>query len=220
MTKEIELFVGVPCSGKSTYLQSNYQKENVFVVSRDDIRNDIIKGSEYVYSDFFVVPKKGDADNEKYGHIRKNGAWSKVETLNIILHEKFKKRVERAVYKAESGTKVIIDLLNMTKPERDEAKSWFKDVKDVKFSAVIFDYENNLETIKTQINKRGKTENKIIPFEIVEKVIAVSDPVNFDEFSTIKYVDELAQLKKENALILENTPKKPKRTSRNRRAFG
>jgi predicted kinase len=220
MTKEVELFIGVPCSGKSTHLQSNYQKDEVFVVSRDDIRDDIIKGTEYVYSDFFAIPHKGDADNEKYGHIRKNGAWSKVETLNTILYEKFKKRVERAVYKVESGTKVVIDLLNMTRKERDEVKSWFKEVDGVKFSAVVFDYENNLETIKNQIHKRGKLENKVIPFNIVEKIIEISDPVNFDEFSSIKYVDGLAQLKKENALILENAPKKPKRTNRVRRNFG
>ena len=154
MSKEVELFIGVPCSGKSTYLRNNYNPEDVFVLSRDDVRNELIKGTDYVYSDFFKIPKAGDKPSEKYGEVLPTGEWSKVSHLNEIVKNNFDKRIQKANDILEKDKKVIVDLVNMTRQERDMVKGWFKNVENVTFSAVIFDYKNNLDTIKTQITPK------------------------------------------------------------------
>lgn len=211
MSREVEVFIGVPCSGKSTYLKENYKKDEVFVVSRDDIRKELLKGTDYVYSDLFLKPVEGDKDSDKYGYITSDGCWSEIKKLDIILREKYKKRVERAVHRVENGQKVVVDSLHLTKKERDDVKTWFRDVADVKFSAVMFDYENNLDTIRSQLTIRASKEDKTIPFSVVELLIKTADPVELGEFSSLKCVDGLEQLKRENAYELENSAKRKKK---------
>lgn len=201
MKKEVETLIGVPCSGKSSYLKSTYDKDEIFVISRDDVRYDVIKNTDFIYSDFFVKPKEGETKSKKYGHVTENGEWSKVQFINEAMNREFNRRIHMAESQLEHGKKVVVDLVNMTKKERDTIKDWFKDVEGIEHNAVVFDYENNLDLIKTQLEIRGEQEDKKIPFFVIEKIIENSDPIEMSEFKNIKFVDGLEGLKNDNRSI-------------------
>ena len=204
MKKIVETFIGVPCSGKSSKL-NEYDSEKTFVISRDDIRYQLIKNTDFSYSDLFLRPGEGDVKHDKLGIVTESGEWSKVAFLNKRLIELFDLRTKQASLALNEGNKVVVDLVNLTKKERNSIKEWFKDIKDVEHHAVVFDYENNLDVIKKQLLVREKKEDKSIPFFVIENMILKSEPIEDNEFAKIIEVDGLKGLKEE----LMKNEKKP-----------
>ena len=55
--KELVVLVGPPAVGKSTYIARKFDPNDVSVVSRDDIVDEVAKGMNLTYDDMFVDRK-------------------------------------------------------------------------------------------------------------------------------------------------------------------
>lgn len=206
--KEVDILIGVPCSGKSTYSDNNYS-DDVFIISRDNIRHELIRKTAFKYSDFFVKPSQGDEEHHLYGFVTDDDNWSNIKYLNRELKERFDRSISQAVSKLDHGKRVAVDLTNLTRKERDDIKSWFKEVEDVKFNAIIFDFKENLDLIKEQNKKRGMSEDKFIPNFVIDKMVESFEDISLDEnFTEISFVDGLKGLKEDQKLT--NTRKRRK----------
>lgn len=212
--KEVDILVGIPCCGKSTYCNTNY-KDEIFIISRDNVKDDILKKYDFDYQDFFEKPKDGEKIHPKYGVVLESGEWSRIKFINDELIKDFDASIRTAMTKLEQGIKVVVDMKNITKKERNEIKEWFSDIENVKFNAVIFECNENLDLIRSQNRKRGAGENKFIPDYIIEKMSEIYEPVDLDEhFDYISFVDGLKNLKKEYKLHQEIEKKEVKKIKR------
>lgn len=192
--KQVDLFVGVPCSGKSTYLKKHYDK-NVITISIDDIRFEYAKKTGISYTEQHARPMQDEKTHPIYGE-NVNGKWSVLSEMNTKIHEDFFKSIRNAAKELESGKKVVVDMTNMTKKSRKAVKKWFKKVSDVDFTAVVFEFEENLELIKRQNIIRGKEQDKVIPEKVIDGMVSSFDEIEEDEgFVSVTYVDGLAGLK-------------------------
>jgi ABC-type cobalamin/Fe3+-siderophores transport system ATPase subunit len=54
--KSIFVLVGPPSVGKSTWIKSTFKKQNPYVISRDDVVNQVVSGMGWTYDDMFVSP--------------------------------------------------------------------------------------------------------------------------------------------------------------------
>ncbi len=212
MVAVVELMVGPPCSGKSTRIRETASK-NDFIISRDDIRNKIIEGTEFVYSDYFVKPKEGEKVSSKYGGLTDDGQWTKVAKLNQTLLIQFNETVEQAKEHLREGGKVVVDLVNLSRKERDTVKEWFSDIEGVRFDAVVTEHHKNLPLIEEMNALRAEKENKFIPFFVIESMIEKSDPIEVDEFKNVTYIDGFKDLKLKKSLEQKEPSKKADKTN-------
>lgn len=202
MEKVVEFLVGLPCSGKSTYLNENYKEEDIYVISMDNIRYEYAKKLDWTYDELFKRPNETDIErgntHKKYGSITENKNWERVEHINKMMANDFSSSVRRSQTALNEGKRVVIDMTNLTRKERTKARKWFKDIEEVKFAAVIFDFEENMDLIKEQNRIRGKAENKYIPDFVITQMAEKYMPIEMDENITeIKFVDGLKGLKEE-----------------------
>lgn len=196
--KHVDILVGIPCSGKTTFRNNSYNQNDIFVISRDDIRNQLIEEYEIPYQDMFKKPKEDDPMiHPVYGIKTQNGNWSNIEKMNNDFKERFEYRKEQAVKEIEKGKRIVVDLTNTTKSERQEIKDLFKDIKDVSFSAFIFEFERNIKLIKETNQVRGQKNENIIPDFVFDNFVNKFENVESDEgFDNIVGIDGLKGLKK------------------------
>lgn len=197
--KEVEFLIGVPCSGKSSYLTKMYLENEIFIISRDNIRDDILKEQGLLYTDFFSQPREGETEHEKYGTVMENGMWSLVFELNKELNTRYLKMLSDAKIEILKGKKIVVDMLNLSAKGRRKLKSHFtlnKKNTDIKFSAVIFEYKDNLALIEKQLKVRAAEENKSISFNFVMSLVKNMKPLDESEFDCVTHVDGLSDLKK------------------------
>lgn len=211
MEKKVELFIGVPCSGKSTHLENNYNQDEIFVISMDNIRYEYAEKTGLSYSDFFKRPSEDETVHPVFGEKTEKGNWFLIETLNDEMHKAFKNRIDQSTSALEHGKRVIVDMTNLTKSVRAGVRKWFDDVEDVKFSATIFDFEENLDLIKSQNKIRGKEQDKFIPDFVIDNMVKSYEPIELSENITeVKFVDGLKGLKEDRA-YRQKSRKKAKR---------
>lgn len=77
--KNVDFLIGVPCSGKTTYRNKHYTSNDFFVISRDDLREDLKEKYGFNYDDFFKKPQDGDKEDSVLGYVTAEGNWSNVE---------------------------------------------------------------------------------------------------------------------------------------------
>ena len=100
--KHVDILIGIPCSGKTTFRNNSYNQNDIFVISRDDIRNQLIEEYEIPYQDMFKKPKEDDPMiHPVYGIRTQNGTWSNIEKMNADFKERFEYRKEQAVKEIE-----------------------------------------------------------------------------------------------------------------------
>lgn len=108
--KHVDILVGIPCSGKTTFRNNSYNQNDIFVISRDDIRNKLIEEYEISYQDKFKKSKEDDPIiHPVYGIKTQNGNWSNIENMNNDFKERFEYRKEQAVKEIENGKRVVFD---------------------------------------------------------------------------------------------------------------
>lgn len=202
MKKVVELFVGVPCSGKSTHLNENYNHNEIYVISMDNIKYIYAEKMKLGYEEFFERPTESEIErnmvSDKYGAITENGQWEKLEAANTAMRKDFSSMVRRSHNALEEDKRVIVDMTNLTKKERKNAMKWYKDVEDVHFEATVFEFEENLDLIMDQNRKRGQEENKFIADFVIPMMVKRFQPIEIDEgINEIKFVDGLKGLKEE-----------------------
>lgn len=196
--KHVDILVGIPCSGKTTFRNNSYNQNDIFVISRDDIRNELIQEYEIPYQDMFKKPKDEDPlIHPVYGIKTQSGNWSNIEKMNADFNERFEYRKEQAVKEIEKGKRIVVDLTNTTKSERKEIIDLFKNVDNVSFNAFIFEFERNFELIKETNQIRGQKNENVIPDFVFDNFIDKFENVDLTEgFDNIKGIDGLKGLKK------------------------
>lgn len=200
--KNVDILVGLPCSGKSTFTKK--YKENIFIVSRDNIRDDLMKEYNVDYQEMFLIPPKDSEGmvHPKYGKALPSREWELIKEINKDLTARYIEQTIEAKKELKKGTRVVIDLLNLTKKDRLRAKSIFQGVKDVNFTIIKFEFVNNFSLILKQNEKRSKIEKKHIPSWVIEKMKEHYDEIDLKEegFQQLKEIDGLKGLKVKNKL--------------------
>jgi len=205
--KELVVLVGPPAVGKSTYIARKFDPNDVSVVSRDDIVDEVAKGMGLTYDDMFVLPPSDAVPNtsvggmEKYGMVKKAPLWmnwTKVvfqkiydanETINSQLQNKFQEAVD-------SGKNVVVDMTNMTAKIRQNALRYAKD-KDFFRRAVVFTFaESDLPEIFNRMRKRSaeiaaaggsKTIGEDVIHRMIKSFEQVSPSEGFDKVETVSF---------------------------------
>ena len=76
--KNIFVLVGPPSVGKSYWIKQTFGEEKPYIISRDDIAEQVASTYGWNYDDMFVAPPPdsqiGDSD-EKYGNVVKSPPW-------------------------------------------------------------------------------------------------------------------------------------------------
>jgi predicted kinase len=200
--KNVDILIGIPCSGKSTFRNNSYNQNDIFVISRDDIRNELIKEYEIPYQDMFKKPTEEDHTiHPLYGIKTQNGTWSNIEKMNEEFKERFEFVKSQAVKEIQHGKRIVVDLTNTTKSDRQDIKDLFKDVKDVSFNAYIFEFERNLNLIKQTNQSRGLKQENVIPDFVFDGFIDKFENVDKEEnFNNIIGIDGLKGLKRNNKI--------------------
>lgn len=185
--KELVVLVGPPAVGKSTYIAQKYNPEDVFVVSRDNIVDEVSSSKGFTYDEMFLIPPKDSVPNtvidgmEKYGLVKEAPSWmrwtkyifSKIQDANQEINAKLEKRFRDGI---DSGKNVVVDMTNMTANSRKEALKYSKD-KDFFRRAVVFNLsESDLpELIKRMKERSKKIEatggKKTIGEDVIERMI-------------------------------------------------
>lgn len=198
MEKVVELLVGIPCSGKSTYREKEYDHDKIFVISSDDIKEKYVKNTGVDYLELYTKPKEGETYHPIFGEKTESGNWFLIEEINKNISKDFNKMIRMSMTALNEGKKVVVDLTNLNKKDRKSVQNWYKDEENVKFNAVVFEFEDNFELIKKQNRKRAQHENKTIPDYVLDNMRKKYMPIDLDEkISKIQFIDGLKDLKTE-----------------------
>lgn len=192
---KVHFLIGVPCSGKSTY-RSRYFKD-AFIVSRDDIREQIQLEKNVDYADFFVKPLETDPESHpKFGLKTVEGHWSLVKEINYLMDQRYNQSLDTAKILITQGTEIVIDLLNLRSKERLILINLFKSISsEITFHAYVFEFENNLPLILKLNQKRFEETNKLIPEHLYTFFIEGYQKPEEEFFQSIQYIDGLSFLK-------------------------
>lgn len=188
---EIEILISIPASGKSTYLRKKIEEESdkwdkTFVISRDDIVEELKDKYKMEYADFF---KNTDEIKHILEEIKEIAIEREKVALNALLNE------ERV--------KVFIDRTNINKKAREIIYSSFKEAiesKNVNIKATVFNFSPEYLNIILDLNeKRYEETGKYIPEKVIHDFVASFEPIDGDEifiYNEINYVSPLKNLKR------------------------
>ena len=163
-TKTIKVLIGLPNSGKSTYIKTNKQ-ENEEVLSFDDILLEEYEGLDYNTAFYKMI------EDKKQEEIEKKFNSKKIETNKL-------------------GKNMIIDKTNLSKKSRRKLLSNLK--KFYKKKAIMFIVSR--ETLEERNKLRKEQENKSITEKTYEKFMKTFTMPDYSEFDEIEYIFEENQL--------------------------
>jgi predicted kinase len=201
------VLVGLPAIGKSTWIKNNHPDS--YVISRDDIVDQVADEQGWVYDEMFKAPPKtaklGDVD-PVYGKVVKSPEFMKWQPLsyesvlkaNSKVQRLFNQRVEQA---HDSNRHIIVDMTNMNAKSR---KGAFKAIKghedEYDKIAVVFDFKGNEQVIKDMAKKRAELAKqagkpKTIPDHVMDNMMNnfqdIQDHEKFDSVQRVSTIDDL-----------------------------
>lgn len=203
--KELVVLVGPPAIGKSTYIAQKFHPEDVFVVSRDNIVDEVSSSKGFNYDEMFLLPPKDSIPNtlvkgmEKYGLVKEAPPWmrwtklifSNIQEANEEINSKLEKRFRDGV---DSGKNVVVDMTNMTANARRDALKYAKD-KDFFRRAVVFNLsESDLPELLKRMKERSQRieaagGKKTIGEDVIQRMIKSFEQIDpkegFDRVDTI-----------------------------------
>lgn len=204
--KKLFILVGPPSVGKSTWTQQN--APDAFIISRDDIVNEVAAELGLTYDDMFNNPDKslpiGHQDT-KYGTViarpdylpkfLPEKVWDKITKGNGYIHKKFMQSIEDA---KTSGKDIVVDMTNMNKNSRSNMLNNFKDISGYKRYVVNFNFEGDdvKKSIKEIAKKRAKEiqeqgGSKTIPEDVLDKMFSSYQKPSLEEgFDEIIDIDD------------------------------
>jgi predicted kinase len=208
------VLVGPPSIGKSTWVEQN--APDAFIISRDDIVNEVGQKYGLTYDDMFAAPEAelpvGHVD-QKYGQVvpKPQGLppflpdklWSKVLDANNEVTDVFNQRFPSAV---SSGKDIIVDMTNMSVGSREGIlKNFGKGADNYKKVAVVFnsqgsDLQKAIKNIAARRAEEIKAQggSKTIPDEAFNRMFASYEPpTNAEGFEEIINVDDSERILKE-----------------------
>ncbi len=203
-TPRIFVLVGPPSIGKSTWIDNEFAEIDPYVISRDDIVEQVAGDRGWAYDDMFVSPPDdaviGDVD-EKYGEVQAPPQWmtwassvfSDVLAANGEVQDAFNSRVSGAV---PSGADVVVDMTNMTAASRARSLAAIKGSEDLyEKIAIDFKFKGAEEIIMAVAEKRAESaarmgKSKTIPRAAIERIMGTYEPPTTAEgFDSIVDVD-------------------------------
>lgn len=227
------ILIGPPSIGKSTWIKNTFGSKKPYVISRDDIVDEVASEHGWTYDDLFVTPPPDaeiGSEDEKYGIVEKAPSWmtwaktvfSGVAEANDEVQTMFN-QVVGGIATIESD--VVVDMTNMNAGARKSALKMIGD-GDFEKIAVVFEFEGSEDLIKHVAQKRAEAakrmgKSKTIPPEAFDRMFkSFGRPTNEEGFDQIVSVDNREALKK---IIDDSTPvreEKDKNAARESRENG
>ena len=169
--RKIYVLVGPPGIGKSTWIRQNIS--NAYIISRDDIVDEIRKEAGLKYDDMFKPEAK--ELNKK---------------VNNLLSDRFKNA-------EKSGQDIVVDMTNMGANSRKSALTAITGFeKDFEKIAVVFDHRGKENLVRQSVRRRAKEiGDKTLGDHIVNGMMNRFEmPVPEEGFDDIIIVDPTSAL--------------------------
>jgi len=209
--RKIFVLVGPPSIGKSTWIKSNFEKQNMpYVINRDDIVESVAGQYEWAYDDLFMSPPPESnlgERSDKYGEVVKSPeymtwqplSYDKVLEANLKVHNLFTQRVGGA---PETEQDIVVDMTNMNSAARERALHAIKGSdKEYTKIAVVFEFEGAEQNIKKLATKRAEEarkagKSKTIPDAAFDRMFSSFEKIDVGEgFDEIISVDNRETIK-------------------------
>lgn len=193
--RKIYVLVGPPSIGKSTWIAKNLDINNTYIISRDDVVDDIARSYGWTYDDMFKVPPPesnlGDMHPD-WGEVIKSPSymtWQPLSYSNVLeankeLKTEFDRRVAAA---ADSGKDIVVDMTNMSAGSRKAALNAIKG-RESEFTkvAVVFPFQGAEDVLKNITKRRGaeieaRGGKKTIPPSVIDRMTSTFQNVSPDE---------------------------------------
>jgi len=207
--KKIFILVGPPSVGKSTWIKKYFGADKPYVISRDDIVEDVAEKMGFTYDDLFEKPNIdahiGDM-HDKYGKVIESPPWmsftklsyQKIADANKSVIDLFDERVKNA-----SGQKnIVVDMTNIGTISRKNILNKLSPISDgYKKIAVVFNFKGGEDIIKKMAQKRSEEyksmgKSKTLPPEVIDKMFSNYQEIQNDEgFDEIIHVDNIPSMK-------------------------
>ena len=167
MSKLIIVLIGLPCSGKSTYLTTiDYD----FVISSDAIVEILCKQSGIAYHDYFKLSSD-----------------SKLKQMHKTIFDNL-------IEESKAFDRVVWDLTNLTRESRARI---FKHYPNAQFSAVVFDRNEDASSLREQNKQRFLETGKYIDENVLQamfdKYEEVSEQEAFDDVQLFTNIQQQSQ---------------------------
>ena len=172
--KKIFVLVGPPSVGKSTWIKSTFGEIETYVISRDNLVEQVAKEYGWTYDDLFastIKDEKVKDKNEKYGEVIKapdymnwTGAPKTVYSKVLEANKKVQILFDAKVKDAKGKDTIVVDMTNMNSGARKGALKSIEGVEhEYHKTAVVFNFKGAEEIIKKMAVKRSEESNKTIP---------------------------------------------------------
>jgi hypothetical protein len=210
--RKIYVLVGPPSVGKSTWIAKNLDVNNIYIISRDDVVDDIAQSYGWTYDDMFTAPPPGSAlgdTHPDWGEVVQSPpfmTWQPLSYSNVLaanneIKAEFDRRVADA---ANSGKDIVVDMTNMNAGARKGALAAIRG-RESEFTkvAVVFPFQGAEDAVKRVSAMRAKQiraagGSKTIPPAAMDRMMGsfqgVSPDEGFDEVVEFDNRDALRAL--------------------------
>lgn len=175
--KKLYVLVGPPSIGKSTWIQQTFGSEKPYIISRDDIVDQVAGSMGLTYDDMFSQTPEMKAAND-------------------IINSKLKNRIDTA---SQQDRDIVVDMTNMSAFARKNALQAGSDHEKI---AVVFPFHGAENIIKRVAAKRAAKikangGSKTIPDAAFDRMFSNYQEISPDEgFDRVIHRDNREMLRK------------------------
>lgn len=200
--RELVVLVGPPAVGKSTYIARKFNPDEVIVINRDSIVDDIATENGLTYDEMFINPSAdsnlGD-EHPKYGKVILAPEWmkwtrfvyEKIFNANNDVNRRLEEKFRRSV---ETNKNIVVDMTNMNTSSRMNSLKYVED-RDFFKRAVVFQMsDSDMPELLNRMRRRAQQikdagGSKTIGEDVISRMIAsfqkVSPEEGFDKVETL-----------------------------------
>jgi predicted kinase len=209
LKRKLYILSGPPAIGKSTWIKKTFGNERPYIISRDDIVDEVASQMGLSYDEMFKAPPKdatiGDID-PAYGKVVKSPAYMSWQPLSyeIILkaNGEIQKRFQNRVSQAHnSNQSIVVDMTNMNAKSRQSAMKAIEGHEDQYDKiAVVFNFRGGEQVIKDMAKKRAELARqagkpKTIPDHVMDDMMKkFQDIQDHEGFDSVQRVDTIPDL--------------------------
>jgi predicted kinase len=179
--KKFFVLVGVPASGKSTWIKNTFQEFEPYVINVDDIVHDVARRLNLQYDSI------------------KSSDDPATEMANQLIGKEVKNKISQAV---SSGKDIVVDMLNLTPKKRKFAMSAIRGRENEYHKiAIVFEFEGAEKEIiknaekRAQLYKSQGSSKTISANDIKNMMSSFKRPTKEEGFDEIISVDNREKIK-------------------------